>query len=302
MRLLGPCLQTSPSGGGPVQGETLGSYLHRLAVANNRAASRLVRLLGPLPSEFSPLTDSTVGWTPESPNLLSALLNRPAARLARALPELADFLDPQHALPRSEYVIGRLCRCCTARRNPSATIVIVRAPAPRHLCPRHKRWTRSTHDIPLTSLPEVLQAQHHLDLLARRQDRRMQKALDLAWKIVDEWSASGMPLDLGREWTRRLDRIDDHPVSRRIPFEDRHRLAAFPEITVLADLILNPPTVTVDPKELYLATTAELSRRFARIYSTLGAHDPLYQHFCHLPRARLPSPAVRSPHAIMRTL
>ncbi|MFD0629519.1 hypothetical protein ACFQ2K_49810 [Streptomyces sanglieri] len=31
---------------------------------------------------------------------------------------------------------------------------------------------------------------------------------------------------------------------------------------------------------VYLATTAELSRRFARIYTTLGTHDPLYRRFC----------------------
>ncbi|MEU6239139.1 TniQ family protein [Kitasatospora sp. NPDC047058] len=280
-------LQPLPVAPGPVQGETLGSYLHRLAVANNRAASRLVQLLGPLPSEFSPLTDSTAGWTPESLNRLSALVNRPAARLARALPALADFLDPQHALPRPEHVIGRLCRCCTARRSPPATTVIVRAPAHRHLCPRHERWTRSTHDIPLTNLPEVLQAQRRLDLLARRHGRGMQQALELAWKIIDEWSAGGMPLDLGREWTRRLDRIEDHPVSGKIPFEDRHRLAAFPEIATLTDLILNPPTAAVDPKDLYLATTAELSRRFARIYTAIGVQDPLYQHFCRVRGTRL---------------
>ncbi|MFE7706309.1 hypothetical protein ACFU6I_11000 [Streptomyces sp. NPDC057486] len=137
---------------------------------------------------------------------MSSLLKRPAARLARALTAPADFLDPQHALPRPEHVIGRLCRCCTARRPPSATIVIVRAPAHLHLCPRHERRIRSTHDIPLVSLPEVRQAQHRLDLLARRQDRGIQQALDLAWKIIDEWPASGLPLGLGREQIRRLDR------------------------------------------------------------------------------------------------
>ncbi|MGW5776504.1 hypothetical protein [Streptomyces sp. NPDC003863] len=134
--------------------------------------------------------------------------------------------------------------------------------------------------LPPTSPPEVLQAQHRLGLLARRQDLGMQQALDLAWKIIDEWSAGGMPLDLGREWIRRLDRIEDHLVSRKIPFEDRHRLAAFPGITVPADMILSPPTVTVGPGELYLATTAELSRRFARIYTARGRQAPLPQRFC----------------------
>ncbi|MEV8312197.1 hypothetical protein AB0P36_34070 [Streptomyces flavidovirens] len=89
-----------------------------------------------------------------------------------------------------------------------------------------------------------------------------------------------MPIDLGNEWTHRLDHIETHSASKKIPAADRHHLAAFPEIVVLTNLILNPPTGTIDPKELYLATTAELSRRFARIYTTLGTQDPLYQRFC----------------------
>ncbi|MFD4116543.1 hypothetical protein ACFWSJ_24180 [Streptomyces niveus] len=49
---------------------------------------------------------------------------------------------------------------------------------------------------------------------------------------------------------------------------------------MLTHLILDPPTTALDPKELYLATAAELSRRFARIYITLGTLDPLYRRFC----------------------
>lgn len=70
-----------------------------------------------------------------------------------------------------------------------------------------------------------------------------------------------MPIDLGKEWTDRLDRVEAHSASKKVAVEDRRHLAAFPEIVVLANLILNPPTTTIDPKELYLAT-AELSRRF----------------------------------------
>jgi len=89
-----------------------------------------------------------------------------------------------------------------------------------------------------------------------------------------------MPIDLGNEWTNCLDRIETHTASKEIPAADRHHLAAFPDIVVLTNLILNPPTNTVGPKDLYIATTAELSRRFARIYTTLGTQDPLYRRFC----------------------
>lgn len=45
---------------------------------------------------------------------------------------------------------------------------------------------------------------------------------------------------------------------------------------------LDPQSTTqsTDPKDLYLATTAELSRRFTRIYTALGPQDPLYRRFC----------------------
>lgn len=43
----------------------------------------------------------------------------------------------------------------------------------------------------------------------------------------------------------------------------------------MANLILNPPARTLDHTELYLTATAELSGRFARIYTTLGTpQDP----------------------------
>ncbi|WP_432095331.1 hypothetical protein [Streptomyces sp. bgisy100] len=102
----------------------------------------------------------------------------------------------------------------------------------------------------------------------------------MARKIIEDWSASGMPIDLGKEWTDHLDRVEALAVSKKISAGDRSHLAAFPEIVMLTHLILDPPTTALDPKELYLATTAELSRRFARIYTTLGTQDPLYQRFC----------------------
>ncbi|WP_199800677.1 hypothetical protein [Streptomyces marianii] len=71
---------------GPVHNETLGSYLHRLAVANNRPAGFLARLLGPLPPEFSPLSNTTAGWNPHSPGRLAILSGRPTPQLASARP------------------------------------------------------------------------------------------------------------------------------------------------------------------------------------------------------------------------
>ncbi|WP_199800678.1 hypothetical protein [Streptomyces marianii] len=118
-------------------------------------------------------------------------------------------------------------------------MVITLSPAHVHLCPRHQLWTRSTHDIPLGAPPEVIEAQRRLDQLARRHPQTG-RALDMARKIVEDWSASGMPIDPGKERTDRLDQVEALAVSKKISAEDRSHLAAFPEIVVLTHLILDP--------------------------------------------------------------
>ncbi|MGP4088504.1 TniQ family protein [Streptomyces sp. KR55] len=262
---------------GPVHGETLGSYLHRLAIVNNRPAVALAELIGPLPPEFSPLSNTTARWTARSPQALAALTGRPPERLAKALPALADFLKLAPG-SRPTHVIGRRCRSCMARRSPDTPLVITLNPVHRYACSRHRTWTRSTHDLPLMRLPEVLPAQRRLDRLARRYPPlSMTKALETARKVVDEWARQGIPINVGDEWTRRLSHITAEPTSRAVPASDQRRLAAFPETVVLAELVLNPPAHNMTPKDLYLTTAAELSRRLSRIYTTLGIQDPLFQ-------------------------
>jgi hypothetical protein len=73
---------------------------------------------------------------------------------------------------------------------------------------------------------------------------QIRRALALARKIVEEWSASGMAINLGKEWTDRLDRVAAHSANKKGSAEDCRHLAAFPKIVVLANLILNPPTNT----------------------------------------------------------
>ncbi|MDI5963493.1 hypothetical protein POF50_008380 [Streptomyces sp. SL13] len=73
-----------------------------------------------------------------------------------------------------------------------------------------------------------------------------------------------------------------------IPAEGRRNHAVFSEIAVLANLILDPPAHTVDPKELSLATVGELSRGFAWICTTCGTQEPLRQCFCKHFAARTP--------------
>jgi hypothetical protein len=48
------------------------------------------------------------------------------------------------------------------------------------------------------------------------------------------------PIDLGKEWTDRLGRVEALAVSKKVSAEDRSHLATFPEIVVLTHLILAP--------------------------------------------------------------
>ncbi|MFE2037713.1 hypothetical protein ACFXBB_31640 [Streptomyces scopuliridis] len=105
----------------------------------------------------------------------------------------------------------------------------------------------------------------------------MANALGLGHRVVGEWARHGIPINIGDEWSPRLSEIVAAPAGRTVPASDQHRLATFPETVVPAELVLDPPAHNVMPKGLYLATTAELSRRLSRIYTTLGIQDPLFQ-------------------------
>lgn len=123
-----------------------------------------------------------------------------------------------------------------------------------------------------TVLEQVERLQAEVDAVHSPEIR---PALDLARKIVEHWppecrSTSGRSGSIASTASKL----------KKVSAEDRSHLAAFPEIVVLTHLILDPPTSALDPKALYLATTAELSRRFARIYTTLGTQDSLYRRFC----------------------
>jgi hypothetical protein len=52
-------LRPQPASLVPVQDEILGPCLHRPALATNRPAVALAQVIGPLPQEFSPLSNTT---------------------------------------------------------------------------------------------------------------------------------------------------------------------------------------------------------------------------------------------------
>lgn len=263
----------------PIHRETLGSYLNRLAIANNRPRRTFAALLGPLPIGYTPASDSTAGWTPRSPHLLATLAGRPPEHLARALPALADFLTA--APPRPTPTVGRSCLCCAARRGASTALVIVHIAVHHHICLRHQRWTRASHDIPIDDSTAVVAAQHGLERLSRRHDaRHLHRSLLLARTIAQDWATSDGPEQLQKRWHDRILRLQARTASRNASAADRLHIASFPEIATLTDLLIRPPHPALDAKTLYVKTTAELAERCGFSYPSLGIRDPLYRRFC----------------------
>lgn len=261
----------------PIHHETLGSYLHRLAMANNRPTRSLAALLGPPPIGFSPISDDTSGWTPQSPANLAVLVGRPIERLARALPALANFLTVPSDRPAE--LIGRVCRCCSARRGAGTASVFAYIPIHQHLCVRHQRWTRAVVDLPLAELPAVIQTQRYLTRLAHRHSSdEIKVAFRSAQKILRGWTTTQLPIDLTPDWSSRLERIEHRSAGKRISREEQQLLASFPDAVTLTDLVLSQPA-EADARTAYLTATTELEHRYARPYTALGPSDPLYQYF-----------------------
>ncbi|MFI9765075.1 TniQ family protein [Streptomyces sp. NPDC051963] len=156
----------------PVHGETIGSYLNRLADANHLTIGHLSSLVGP--SRQHGRVDNRVGyWTPAALSRLAFLTGRSASLLVHAMPPLGAIGDPSLRLPHSvteEVTEPRLrpaCRLCMARRHIRG-LVVRSTPPQQGVCHRHRRWLLGDEQYDLTRLPEVLCANRPHQRLVRR--------------------------------------------------------------------------------------------------------------------------------------
>jgi hypothetical protein len=231
---VNPRLRVLPVTLPPVHGETIGSYLNRLADANHLTISILSGLLG-VARRHRRDDDSPTGWSPDTLTRLSALTGRPAPSLTRALPALHRLrTSPPHIplAPNQELTEPPrrpACRPCMAHRGIHG-LVVRRTPGHECLCPRHQRWLHRGEQHRLDPLPEVLRANIHHRRLARTHHLDAALAYLNAQRITSSWFHAASQPDLQHRWTQRLHLLGDDPYGDpHRPAPDRIDIVTYPE-------------------------------------------------------------------------
>ena len=150
----------------PLAGETISSYLSRVAAASHLPAKAITGCLPPWFAARTTACDDLAGAglrRPGDAGPLAALTGITETALRHALPALAGTHDGGR--PPVRAVIA--CRRCTARTGHRAPIP-VHLPAHQRTCIRHRVWLGLAIQIDLTAAPDITRACHHASRLARQ--------------------------------------------------------------------------------------------------------------------------------------
>lgn len=218
----------------PIAGETLSSYLARIAQANHLTVTEVLAVL---PTWFSTKTSNLddralhhmlVPAATHALHELAHLTSTTPAGLAHALPAFGTDESPVRSTTA--------CHRCTAHHG-------IRQPVPVHLPVHHKVCTR--HGIWLSDLgkphldlspcPEITTAQHRANRLLRRfTPQQLTLAHQTAAEAVPPWPAS--PAAVPHHWRYRLLALQTHNHHRGLPTDlDAYTHAAiYPEAIELA--------------------------------------------------------------------
>jgi TniQ protein len=226
----------------PVTGETLISYLTRLALANHLA---LTELLTVLPSWFSTKISNRddraqhhmlIPAAAEALDALARLTGATPASLARALPAFGT------AGPHSPVRAATACHRCAARRGIHLPVP-VHLPAHHKVCTRHGIWLSdaSQPQLDLAACPEVITAQHQASRLLRRcTPQELMLAYQAAARAIPPWPAS--PAAIPLHWRHRL--LTLQTVNHRYGIPTDHdaymHAAIYPDAIALTTARLNP--------------------------------------------------------------
>lgn len=233
----------------PITGESLSSYLPRLAQANHLT---LAEVLAVLPSWFSTKINNPDELSqhhmlvPATTDALSAL-----ARLARTTPQrLAGALPAFGATHTGGPVrTTTACHCCTARRG-------VREPVPVHLpvhlkvCTRHGTWLSDAGqpNLDVTACPEIITAQQRANRLLRRYTpQQFVLAHEVALATIAPWPATQAAILL--HWRHRLLTLQtvNHHRGIGTDHDTYTRAAKYPDAIALIPEILNARENEQDP-------------------------------------------------------
>ena len=182
----------------PITGESLSSYLSRLARANHLT---LAEVLAVLPSWFSTKINNPDELSqhhmlvPGTDDALSAL-----ARLVRSTPQrIAQALPAFGATHTSGPVRATTaCHRCTARRGVGEPVP-VHLPVHLKVCTRHGIWLSDTGqpNLDVTACPDIITAQQRADRLLRRcTPAQLVLAHEAALAAIPPWPATQATIPL----------------------------------------------------------------------------------------------------------
>ncbi|UIR39672.1 TniQ family protein (plasmid) [Rhodococcus sp. DMF-1] len=230
----------------PIGGETVVSYVFRLAAANALARpTTLLRALGdPLGVRPTATMVHNSEVTLNAPALarLETFTGLPAAWLCHALPGLSasrgdrlPHTDPTLRAFRSAAIRDH-CHCCIAR-IPGRPQVRVRGHEAPSICRRHRRWVGTTGDHPdqidLSGNAEILTADR------RPPTRRLCSTVeDLAWVREQLWHANRIVTN----WHRTRARFPTDTFANLHTRWDR-RAATLPRSASATSLLVMPEAV-----------------------------------------------------------
>jgi hypothetical protein len=158
--------QSLPIRVAPIAGQTIASYLERLAVANHLPVGFV---LAHLPSWFTARCvahDDLAGVVradTADAESLAVLSGLSATALLQALPAFGFGLPHGRRPVRATHA----CRRCTARHGQTGPVP-VHLPAHQRVCGRHRIWLGSTTQIDVTAVPEILHAHRRAVRLTHR--------------------------------------------------------------------------------------------------------------------------------------
>ncbi|WP_433192143.1 TniQ family protein [Nocardia sp. CA-107356] len=175
----------------PFHGETIGSYLYRLATANLIHPDDLrIHLIGtPNRPAAVPLAS------------LAAATGRAPQDLIHALPELRPGVEPGTTPPLPAHVRRRVCLRC-ARRRSTFVFAVTWKPVDTVLCPKHRIWLGSRgrsyldQQYNVDGLTDILRAQRRHQRLAHHVGPTIAAlAFTEATRITGTWARHGRHLD-----------------------------------------------------------------------------------------------------------
>ncbi len=226
----------------PVTGETLISYLTRLATANHLTTSEVLAVLPTWLTTKINNPDERAQHhmlapaTTDALHALARLTGTSPAGLARALPAFGT--SDTHGPVRATTA----CHRCTARRGILQPVP-VHLPAHHKVCTRHGIWLSDAGlpHLDLAACPEIITAQHRANRLLRRHTpQRLLLTYQAAAESIPPWPTS--PAAIPLHWRHRLLTLQttNHRYGTPTDHDAYIHAAIYPDAITLAAAELNP--------------------------------------------------------------